>query len=359
MSINITTIVGARPQFVKAAVISRALGNIEEVNEKIIHTGQHYDNNMSEVFFDEMNIPKPDINLGIGGGTHGQNTGRMIEKIEEVLLMSKPDGLLVYGDTDSTLAGAIAAAKLHVPVAHVEAGLRSYNRKMPEEINRILTDHASSFLFTPTENASNILRKEGIDDSKIFQHGDVMYDAVLYYSKIAKNKSNIINKLKLVGEEYILSTVHRAENVDNESKLHEIFEAFNNSEKKIILPLHPRTKSKLKSMDVSLSENLKIIDPVGYFDMVMLEMNASLIVTDSGGVQKEAYFHMVPCITLREETEWTELVEAGWNQLCGINKDEIVELLNKNHQKGESLNLYGNGDSGTLISNTLVDNLNI
>lgn len=358
MSINIITLVGARPQFVKAAVISRAFSNMNETNEKIIHTGQHYDNNMSDVFFEEMRIPKPDINLGIGGGTHGQNTGRMIEKIEEVLLTEKPDCLLVYGDTDSTLAGAIAASKLHIPVAHVEAGLRSNNRKMPEEINRILTDHASSYLFTPTKNATNILHTEGIDDNKIFQHGDVMYDAVLYYSTLAKDRSKIIEELKLDKIDYVLATVHRAENVDDDFKIKEIFEGFNRANRKIILPLHPRTKNKLNSLDISLSNNIQIINPVGYFDMLMLEKNADLIVTDSGGVQKEAFFHKVPCITLREETEWVELINSGWNQLCDIDRNEIAKLMNQPQITGENIPLYGYGNSGNLIIETLEKTLN-
>jgi UDP-GlcNAc3NAcA epimerase len=301
---KIATIIGARPQFIKSATVSRAFREYHrDVHEVLIHTGQHYDANMSKVFFDELDIPNPIYNLGIGGGTHGQNTGRMIEQIEAVLIEEKPDWVLVYGDTDSTLAGVLAAVKLHIPVAHVEAGLRSFNRRMPEEINRILTDHAADLLFTPTDTATSNLMNEGVAGNHVKQVGDVMYDAALYYSERAKSHSNILADLKLQPKSYILATIHRAENTDDAQRMENILEGFANSSRIIVMPLHPRTAQRIEDFGLELPSSIISIDPVGYLDMVMLEMNAQLIATDSGGVQKEAYFHQVPCVTIRDETE--------------------------------------------------------
>jgi UDP-GlcNAc3NAcA epimerase len=344
---KITTIIGARPQFVKAAVVSRALQQHRaDVTEIIIHTGQHYDSNMSDVFFDELDIPKPNYHLGIGGGTHGQNTGRMLEGIETVLMQEKPDWVLVYGDTDSTLAGALAAAKLHIPVAHVEAGLRSFNRKMPEELNRILTDHVSTLLFTPTDTATRNLAVEGITDDKVQQVGDVMYDAALYYRNKAKRPVGLP-----VERDFILSTIHRAENTDDPERLSNIIGALNEvaAATPVILPLHPRTR-KLLSLGDYDTRNITLLDPVGYLEMVWLLEHCKLVVTDSGGLQKEAYFFGKPCVTTRDETEWVELVESGWNSLMG-SQHELIPLIMKHSSPSKSLtNLYGNGDTGKIIS---------
>ncbi|MFM7580366.1 MAG: non-hydrolyzing UDP-N-acetylglucosamine 2-epimerase, partial [Microcystaceae cyanobacterium] len=301
---KIVTIVGARPQFIKAATVSRVLRSTPHCQEILVHTGQHYDKNLSDIFFEELEIPKPDYHLGIGSGSHGQQTGRMLEAIENVLLTEKPDGVLVYGDTNSTLAGALAAVKLHIPIAHVEAGLRSFNRQMPEEINRVLTDHSSDLLFAPTIAAVNHLKKEGIDPQKIHLVGDVMYDAALFYGKKGDRPSSVLQTLlktlKLEPQNYILATIHRAENTDRQQRLTAIFEAFQQIAKTIpvVMPLHPRTQKFLHDYQLEiLTQNLTLIDPVGYLDMVQLEKNARLIVTDSGGIQKEAYFYQVPCLT--------------------------------------------------------------
>lgn len=354
---KITTIIGARPQFIKAAVLSRCLKHEKNVQELIVHTGQHYDDSMSNVFFGELDIQKPDYNLGIGGGSHGQNTGRMIEKIESVLFDIRPDYLLVYGDTDSTLAGGLASAKLHIPVIHVEAGLRSYNRQMPEEINRVLTDHVADFLFAPTQTAVDNLLQEGIDENRIRLVGDIMYDATLFYADQAEARSTITEKLELGHREYILATIHRQENTDNKIRLSAILQGFAESSLPVILPLHPRTAKKLKQFNLILPSSILAIDPVGYLDMVMLEKNAKLIVTDSGGVQKEAFFHKVPCITCRQETEWVELVEAGVNKL--VEPEELGKIL-ASHQTytsmnfPENLDLYGDGNSARKIIDILV-----
>jgi UDP-GlcNAc3NAcA epimerase len=300
---------------------------VRKLKEVILHTGQHYDDNMSKVFFDELGISKPDYNLGVGGGSHGQNTGRMIEKIEELLLIEKPDWVLVYGDTDSTLAGALAAVKLHIPVVHIEAGLRSFNRRMPEEINRILTDHIATLLFAPTDLAVNNLLKEGVDRSKIHQVGDVMFDAALAFSKKADQQSHILETLALDPKAYVLATIHRQENTDDKRRLSSIIRGLASSSIPVILPLHPRTKKQLQLFNIKVETPIRIIDPVGYLDMTMLEKNARLIATDSGGVQKEAYFHKVFCITLRDETEWKELVELGVNRLVGCDVEAIKESL--------------------------------
>jgi len=313
---TIVTVIGARPQFIKAATVSRLVRERKDAREVIIHTGQHYDPSMSAVFFDELEIPAPDINLEIGSLPHGAQTGRMLERIEEVLADIRPDWLLVYGDTNSTLAGALAAAKLHVPVAHVEAGLRSFNKRMPEEVNRILTDHVSELLFAPTTAAEDNLLREGFDASRVHVVGDVMYDAALFYGEKADLTSEILTDLTLKPHEYVLTTVHRAENTYDPKRHRVIIEALNEvaRQRQVVLPLHPRTRSKLADLGLEL-DRIMVIEPVGYLDMVMLEKKALTIVTDSGGVQKEAYFHGVPCVTLRDETEWVELVNSGWNRL--------------------------------------------
>ena len=352
---QIATVIGARPQFVKASVVSRALKKTLMANEVLIHTGQHYDANMSQVFFEQLDIPVPSYNLGVGGGTHGQNTGRMIEELEAVLIKEKPDCLLVYGDTDSTLAGAIAASKLQIPVAHIEAGLRSFNRRMPEEINRVLTDHVANLLFTPTVLATQNLINEGISINTIKQVGDVMYDAALYFAAIAEEKSIILKKIGVKPKSYILTTVHRAENTDDPVRLKAILEGLSTSRSNIVWPMHPRTRERLKSYSLVIPENVIIIEPIGYLDMVLLEKNALLIATDSGGVQKEAYFYGIPCITLRDETEWLELVDCSMNYLVGANAKKIAELIEvitaPEYYKN---NLYGDGKASNYIVELLL-----
>ena len=363
---KIITIVGARPQFIKAAVVSQKLRTISDIQEILVHTGQHYDGNMSDVFFQELDIQPPDHHLGIGSETHGIQTGRMLETIEQVLLRENPDWVIVYGDTNSTLAGAIAAVKLHIRVAHIEAGLRSFNRRMPEEINRVLTDHASDLLFAPTNTAVKNLRAEGICEEKIHLVGDVMYDAALYYGAKADQKSSILEELKLAPKGYILATIHRAENTDDTSRLQTIFAGLAAVAAKIpvVLPLHPRTRSALlrENLLEDFSKSLELIEPVGYLDMVMLEKNAKLITTDSGGVQKEAFFYRVPCVTLREETEWVELVQFGWNQLVSLSSvqtvtnnilDVLAELTNRTERE-TPIELYGGGMAAEKIIQLLV-----
>lgn len=348
---KVVTVIGARPQFVKAAVVSRAFKEYApQVQETIIHTGQHFDANMSEIFFDELHIPRPDHHLGIGGGTHGQNTGRMIEAIEAVLADSNPDRVLVYGDTDSTLAAALAAAKLHIPVAHVEAGLRSFNRNMPEEINRVLTDHIADQLFAPTAKAVKNLRHEGISESSIDLVGDVMYDATLYYRDRARQPA-WFDSLYLKPGEFVLCTLHRAENTDDQIRLQSIFTGLAESHRTILMPLHPRTKRRMESLDIKPSENIYLVEPVGYLEMVWLEANCSLVATDSGGVQKEAFFHGKFCLTLREETEWVELVESGWNQLVGSDVERICAGLHgSRYPDRPTANFYGDGEAGLAIA---------
>lgn len=360
---KIVTIVGARPQFVKAAVISRAIARRNEIlgaasliKEIIVHTGQHYDSNMSKVFFDEMKIPKPDYHLGIGGGLQGAMTGQMLEKIEEVLSIEKPDVVLVYGDTNSTLAGALAAAKLHIPIAHVEAGLRSFNMRMPEEINRILTDRISHWLFCPTDIAIKNLNQEG-STANIHNVGDVMCDAALFYKKIACPTEDIL-RISSDYNDFYLATVHRAENTDDINRLSDIVKALDEIAVKIpvILPLHPRTSNVLRVNGVSFS-NVKIIKPIGYFDMISLLDNCNGVFTDSGGVQKEAYFFEKPCITLRDETEWIELVEHGFNVLVGADYEKIMDAEKNIHffDKKWDKRLYGNGNAGEKIIDILMD----
>ncbi|MCK4078405.1 MULTISPECIES: non-hydrolyzing UDP-N-acetylglucosamine 2-epimerase [Acinetobacter] len=350
---KILTVLGARPQFIKAAAFSRAIKKHESVEEVIVHTGQHYDKNMSDVFFTEMDIPLPKYKLRTGGKMHGAMTGQQLEKIEEILFNEKPDLVLVYGDTNSTLAGALAAVKLHIPIAHVEAGLRSFNKKMPEEINRILTDQVSDYLFVPSMSAKKNLLSEGISEEKIFIVGDIMYDVSLFY-KERMVKPEWFDSLKL--NNFILCTIHRAENTDDEEKIYNIFKGLGLSNKNIILPLHPRTLNKIKEYNITVPENIKIVEPVGYLEMVWLEVHSDLIVTDSGGVQKEAYFHGKYCITLREETEWIELVDQGFNTLVGCNAEAIKNGIIFNLDKHISnKNLYGTGVTSTLITDILSD----
>jgi UDP-GlcNAc3NAcA epimerase len=297
--IKLLTVIGARPQFIKSAMVSRALRAESGINEVVVHTGQHFDPNMSDVFFDELQMEPPEYNLGIGGGSHAQNTGRMLEAIEEIILKQSPTAVVVYGDTDSTLAGALAAVKLYVPVVHIEAGLRSNNMHMPEEINRRLTDHISTLLLTPNDRSIDILRGEGLNQSNIWNIGDVMFDAAIHFGNLAKMKSDILSKLELQRRKYILATVHRQENTDDRGRLNRIVSAFGASPYTIVLPLHPRTRKRLGEFNIKIPSNVMVTHPLGYLDMVMLEKNACMIATDSGGVQKEAYFHRVTCITLR------------------------------------------------------------
>jgi UDP-GlcNAc3NAcA epimerase len=356
---HILTIVGARPQFIKAVVISRALEKDANIRHSLLHTGQHFDANMSTIFFEELGIPAPQYNLDIHGGSHGEMTGRMLTGIERILLDSRPDFLLVYGDTNSTLAGALAAAKLHVPVAHVEAGLRSFNRRMPEEINRILTDHASDLLFAPTETAVRRLAEEGIAGANVRLVGDVMYDVALHFNEIAVERSTILAGLNLIDQPYVLCTIHRAENTDDPARLRNIFAALEVFAKdiRVVVPLHPRTLTILAGagFDRSCFTGLTIIDPVGYLDMVRLESSAALIATDSGGVQKEAFFHRVPCVTLRDETEWVELVDAGWNRLASPQDPDLVlsAMRDAIGSAGKSIAPYGNGDASRRIADAL------
>jgi len=347
---KISTVIGARPQFIKAAVVSRSLRAYRsDIEETIVHTGQHYDANMSDIFFEELDIPKPSCHLGIGGGTHGENTGRMIEAIERHLLEARPDWMLVFGDTDSTLAGVIAASKLNIPISHVEAGLRSYNRRMPEEVNRILTDHVSQLLFTPTDVATENLRKEGISGPNVIQAGDVMYDAALFYRARARRP-----QLVTLEGEFVLSTIHRAENTDDPSRLAGIFGALSEVAKRrpVVIPLHPRTRALLLRSRIDTGDIL-IVDPVSYLEMAWLLGRCALVVTDSGGLQKEAYFVGKRCVTTRDETEWVELVEAGWNTLAGSSQKRIVCAISSALDASGTVrpgDLYGTGDAGREIA---------
>jgi len=356
--LKIATIVGARPQFIKAAVVSRALREHGRgAREIILHTGQHYDANMSDVFFEELEIPRPDHHLGIGGGTHGQNTGRMIEAIEAVLMSEKPDWVLVYGDTDSTLAGTLAAVKLHIPVAHVEAGLRSFNRRMPEEINRVLTDHAASLLFAPTTSAVDCLRKEGVPDTRIHLVGDVMYDAALYYGPRAQ-ESIRLSQWGVEPKRYVLCTMHRQENTDDPARMRAILDGLLevNQRLPVVLPLHPRTRKTLAQLGyLGEAQALRLLDPVGYLEMQRLTSDAAVVMTDSGGLQKEAYFHKVPCITLRDETEWMETVTAGWNLLAKADADAIIEAFDHSQDPPATHpSLYGDGSASAQVIESLL-----
>ena len=348
---KIVTIVGARPQFIKAAVVSSAIRSEPMLSEVLVHTGQHYDERMSGCFFDELGLPPPRHNLGVGSGTHGEQTGRMLEGIEKVLMDERPDWALVYGDTNSTLAGALAAAKLCIPVAHVEAGLRSFNRRMPEEINRVVTDHVSALLLCPTRAAVANLAKEGIIRG-VDHVGDVMYDAALIFGEMAERESTILRQLGLSSREYLLATVHRAENTDDPVRLRSIMAALQElaAKEPVIFPVHPRTRSKLPPpSDFRLpTSGLRLVHPLSFLDMIMLERGARIILTDSGGVQKEAYFHGIPCVTLRDETEWVETVAAGWNTIAGVNTDAILRAVAERH-KGRAIPDYGSGQAAASV----------
>lgn len=379
---KIITIVGARPQIIKSSAISRAISNSfkNELTEIIVHTGQHYDENMSSVFFDEMKIPQPNYNLNVGSGSHGNQTARMLEGLEEIFLSEKPDAVLVYGDTNSTIAGALAATKIFIPVIHVEAGLRSYNKAMPEEINRIACDHMSTLLFTPTNSGVENLKKEGfsIDTSRkanvnqphVYHCGDIMYDNSVHFSTISDKKSTFLKELGLVADEFILCTVHRDSNTDVKENLESIFSALlaiaENSELKIVLPLHPRTKGKLNDQlnpeileAIELSDSIKIIPPAGFLDIIALEKNARMIITDSGGLQKESFFFEKPCVILRPQTEWVEIVENGNAILADASYDRIIDAFNALVMKDDYTypNYYGDGRAAEFICQTIVDQI--
>ncbi len=365
---KLITVVGARPQFIKAAAVSRAIAEYNKTNgatirESILHTGQHYDEQMSAVFFEQLDIPQPQFNLGIIEKNHGAMTGRMLAEIEKVLLSEQPDILLVYGDTNSTLAGALAAVKLHLPVIHVEAGLRSFNMKMPEEVNRVLTDRVSHLLLCPTDTAVRNLKAEGIT-AGVHNVGDVMFDATMYYRDQAKTKFPL-KEWGLLEQEYVLCTIHRAENTDSPAKLAEIFSALHSisSQIKVVIPLHPRTRKLLHAyaLDKHLS-TLQVIEPVSYLEMISLESSAKMIVTDSGGMQKEAFFHRVPCVTVREETEWIETVDTGWNRLCIADRTAIVNLLKEEIScdkmasfQGNSISPFGDGMAAKAIVELVIN----
>lgn len=357
---RIITIIGARPQFVKAAMVSRAIighnqaGNGENIEELLLHTGQHYDENMSRIFFTGMDIPEPTWQLHCGNASHGAMTGHMLIEIERILIEAKPDYVLVYGDTNSTLAGALAASKLHIPVVHVEAGLRSFNREMPEETNRVLTDHIASLLCCPTYAAMRHLRDEGICRG-VYHVGDVMYDAALLFGQLADQSSHILETLRLTSKAFRLTTVHRAENTDREERIHPIIAALAEmatAECPVVFPLHPRTRHCLEKQgllpELEKHPYIRLTEPLSFLDMVALEKHAVTILTDSGGVQKEAYFHHTPCVTLREETEWIETVEAGWNQLAGHQTDRILASLASPCVRKE-INEYGTGHASEAI----------
>lgn len=379
---KIITIIGARPQIIKAAALSRAISTSfsNEITELIVHTGQHYDQNMSEVFFEELGIPKPTINLNIGSGSHGKQTALMIEEIEKILIKEQPKALIVYGDTNSTLAGTIAASKIHIPIIHIEAGLRSFNKRMPEEINRIMCDHASTLLFSPTKSGYQNLINEGFKEKNkspftsdrpgIYHCGDVMYDNSLYFSELSAKTSTLIEDLNLTKNKFILATVHRNDNTDVKENLTAIFESFINIAKNhnetIVLPLHPRTEKMLKNVlandlykEVLSNSNIKIIKPVSFLDMIALEMHSKMIITDSGGVQKEAFFFKKPCIILREETEWVELVECKSAKIVGTNKTLFIEayLEFKNNTSLKFPKLFGNGKAAEFICKQLLKSI--
>lgn len=356
---RILTIIGARPQFIKASVVSRAVQRAGDIEEIMLHTGQHFDSNMSDIFFNQLNIPRPEIQLDIHGGSHGEMTGRMLTEIEQALLEYKPDRVLVYGDTNSTLAGALAAAKLHIPVAHVEAGLRSFNMQMPEEINRILTDQVSDLLFCPTDTAVRNLKNEGFANKpvKVLQPGDVMQDAALMFSEKA-----VAPVSDALPEGFILATLHRAENTDNPERLVNIINALNQIHREqapVVLPLHPRTRKLITQQGLAL--NVLLIDPVGYFEMVWLLDRCELVLTDSGGVQKEAFFFGKACVTMRDQTEWVELLEAGANELVGADQEKIIAAAKQNFGRKvqDKKQLYGGGEASEKIATELVKNFSI
>ena len=356
---RILTVVGARPQFIKAAAVSRRLTQTSGLSEILVHTGQHHDANMSDVFFEDLGIPAPAHHLGIAGLSHGAMTGRMLEGLETVMVAEKPSAVLVYGDTNSTLAGALAAAKLHIPVAHVEAGLRSFNRKMPEEVNRVLTDHCSDVLLTPTDTATANLMNEGLPADRIAQVGDVMYDAALYFGGKAEERGQgpAQHGLELGG--YVMATVHRQENTDHPARLRAILEGLQgvSAEMPVLLPLHPRTRARIASEGLNpLTRGLTVLEPLGYLEMIGLTRHAAVVATDSGGVQKEAFFYRVPCVTLRDETEWTELVESGWNHLTPpLDAARITAAVRgARGRAGRDVEPYGDGDAAGRIADRLL-----
>ncbi|WP_186279987.1 non-hydrolyzing UDP-N-acetylglucosamine 2-epimerase [Fluviicola chungangensis] len=350
--LKIVTILGARPQFIKAAAVSSLFSRY--FDEILVHTGQHYDANMSDVFFEELNIPNPKYHLNIGSGSHGAMTGAMLTEIEKVLEIEKPDFVLVYGDTNSTIAGSLAASKLLIPVIHVEAGLRSFNKAMPEEQNRILTDHISDLLFVPTQTAADHLKNEGITKG-VHLVGDVMYDGILHFTKIAQEKSNILEELNLNAGEFLLCTIHRAENTNSLERLTAIVSGLNACKELVVLPLHPRTLKYITDYGLKLADTIRVIEPVGYLDMVRLESTAKKIVTDSGGIQKEAFFLGIPCITMRDETEWVETVHNGWNILVGANEAKIVDAIRSFNPTSERKTYFGEGNASQLMVDPILN----
>ena len=353
--VKIISIVGTRPQFIKCAPVSKELR--KKYQEILVHTGQHYDYEMSKLFFDQLGIPEPNYNLGIGSGNQGEQTGKMLIEIEKILLNEKPDFVLLYGDTNSTLAGALASVKLHIPIGHIEAGLRSFDKNMPEEFNRILTDHSSDLLFVPTRTGMGNLKIEGIIKG-VHLTGDVMYDALLDACSIAE-KSTILEEFGLISKDYFLTTIHRPSNTDNIKNLSDILEALSESGKKIIFPIHPRTVKFIHNhgLKEKIGKNIVLTKPVGYFDFIWLEKNAKKILTDSGGIQKEAYMLKVPCITLRENTEWVETIEDGWNVLVGSNKEKILNELREFEPQGKQRNVFGDGHASENIVEILNQHL--
>jgi UDP-N-acetylglucosamine 2-epimerase (non-hydrolysing) len=349
---KVVTIIGARPQFVKAFAVSRVLR--ESHDEVLVHTGQHYDEELSDVFFEELGLPKPDYNLGVGSGSHGHQTAAMLSGIEEIVESESPDAVLLYGDTNSTLAGAIAAAKMDPLVAHVEAGLRSYNREMPEETNRILTDHASDLLFAPSQSAVQTLHKEGITKGVHFV-GDVMYDTILWARDIAREESDIMNRIDIKDRQFVLATVHRAGNTDDETNLRRIIDGLASVPSPVVLPLHPRTETRLREYGLldKIKEKLIVIDPVGYLDFVRLLDKSQKVATDSGGVQKEAFYLDTPCVTMRDETEWTETVESGWNSLVAIDREKITRAIKAATSPNNKPEPYGTGTASQKIVHLL------
>lgn len=346
---KIVSIIGARPQFVKAAIVSKEIRKFH--NEIIVHTGQHYDTKLSDTFFSQLKIPKPNFNLGIGSGTHAFQTGNMLIALEEVLMSEKPDFVIIYGDTNSTVSASLAAIKLHIPIGHVESGLRNFDMSIPEEVNRVVSNHLATLHFAPTITAVKNLKAEGITKN-VFLTGDVMYDSLISHIKVAEEKSNILTELKLVNKAYILATIHRPRNTDNVKNLVSIFSAFENCGKEVIIPLHPRTQKELKQNSLSFhkSKNLKILNPLSYFDFLKLLNNASKVITDSGGVQKESYILKKPCITIYDSTSWIETVKDGWNILVNPIKKEIINAIMNFNPKGMHFNHYGDGDAGVKIA---------
>lgn len=352
------TILGARPQFIKAAALSKAIAEHPEWTEVVLHTGQHFDKNMSEVFFEQLEMSEPNYNLGINSMTHGAMTGHMMIDVEKIVLEEQPDVVVVYGDTNSTIAGALVASKLHIPIGHVEAGLRAFDKRIPEEVNRVVTDHISDLLFAPTDTAVQNLRKEGIAEELIYQTGDIMLDTIMLFRDKARKVSRIIDDLDVSRGDFILTTIHRQSNTDDEAKLKEIFSVLEDvaRTKPVVLPMHPRTASRIKKFGIELN-HITVIEPVGYLDMVALLDGAELVITDSGGLQKEAFFCRTPCLTVRDQTEWIELVQAGWNVLSGVEglRSELNRILDSGVQHGKDVHPYGDGKAAHRMLEILTD----